>query len=909
MTEAEEYIQKEYKISEKKSLTELDISNHSLTGISDLSDFVNLEKLNCSFNQLTGINVKNNKKLKELHCKNNLLTSLDLRNCEELKVLEAQNYEKDGYKSFNKLSDISFLSKLPNPEKLEILCLCGNKIRSDLSPFDKLINLKKLDLGAGGSFTESFMNEKSNRFYGSLKPLQNLVKLKELDISNTDVDRGLEYLPESIEKIYCEAGKSPDSLCQHIQKQLEPYQKGGYYDYQTWRRNNKELIEDIKEPLEKLEERIKELREQESELIQKLRQKRLWWALKSEVTDEELSKNKELLEIREKLGRKNIAYSSILYEKLEDSLKLQISLENKTDTDLSEEVKNLTEKIKQKEDEINYLQSEIFQKEEEIKEKLGLDTNLSKKIENLTQNLEEKKKEITDLKSEISRKENEIENKIKDKNKIEKELKTTRSQLETKEQKLNELEKEIEGLRMQLERKKNQLTKKGEELDKLKEKNTKLIKQCEYYLQLIRDFREKQRKLNNIRQSYLGTKLTEEKWNEISNLQAEFITLDNQLESVIKKQLIFGQDKHQKLLERQYQGQGRPEIVDSYRPVIAELTNESTKDKKNKQIRRLEEQLNDKKVELGKMKGIIETQKDEIERMNKTIDKAISTPQVQNIQHTVIGSQSINTYQIQYNVQYQQLETDVEKQINASLTDKEITPQEQKIINKTILFLGTKELFINHRQATINNLIDCYNKLEKRLGNKLNKFTNAVSMTNMASKLASIIPGGGVAEAPIGLVGDTINLTGTIIQGKDLAKFTKQYQEILDKDKKNLSLFDSNYLSLINAVWEDNKASQGEIISTIIEVLDLKKTELSPFSNDHDAFSQSISGTWQGRSSLPLEEMKSSIEAMINNFQELKQKLQDQKEQLSKQDWFKVIETKTDLLKEQPQSLIQIPPK
>jgi len=35
---------------------------------------------------------------------------------------------------------------------------------------------------------------------------------------------------------------------------------------------------------------------------------------------------------------------------------------------------------------------------------------------------------------------------------------------------------------------------------------------------------------------------------------------------------------------------------------------------------------------------------------------------------------------------------------------------------------------------------------------------------------------------------------------------------------------------------------------------------------------------------MDLGEMKSSIEAVINNFQELKQKLQDQKEQLSKQD-------------------------
>ncbi|CAG8453279.1 3893_t:CDS:2 [Ambispora gerdemannii] len=125
-------------------------------------------------------------------------------------------------------------------------------------------------------------------------------------------------------------------------------------------------------------------------------------------------------------------------------------------------------------------------------------------------------------------------------------------------------------------------------------------------------------------------------------------------------------------------------------------------------------------------------------------------------------------------------------------------------------------------------------------------------MTNIAGKLANIIPGGEVAEAPIGIVGDVINLTGTIIKGKDLEKYTKQFQEILAKDKKNLFLFDV-------------------------------KSELSPFSNDHNAFDHSVCGIWQGRSSIELREMKSSIEAIINNFNELKKKLQTQKGQLSKQ--------------------------
>jgi len=43
--------------------------------------------------------------------------------------------------------------------------------------------------------------EKNQRvnFAGSLEPLAGLVKLKELDISDTNLDNGLEYLPEGIE--------------------------------------------------------------------------------------------------------------------------------------------------------------------------------------------------------------------------------------------------------------------------------------------------------------------------------------------------------------------------------------------------------------------------------------------------------------------------------------------------------------------------------------------------------------------------------------------------------------------------------------------------------------------------------------------------------------------------------------
>jgi hypothetical protein len=57
----------------------------------------------------------------------------------------------------------------------------------DLSCFASLIGLHRLFVS-------------NNPFYGSLKPLRNLVELKELSIVGTNVENGLEYLPEEFFK-------------------------------------------------------------------------------------------------------------------------------------------------------------------------------------------------------------------------------------------------------------------------------------------------------------------------------------------------------------------------------------------------------------------------------------------------------------------------------------------------------------------------------------------------------------------------------------------------------------------------------------------------------------------------------------------------------------------------------------
>jgi hypothetical protein len=49
--------------------------------------------------------------------------------------------------------------------------------------------------------------DRKNRFFGSLEPLKDLTELTHLNIANTDIDSGLEYLPDSLQTLNCSVTK------------------------------------------------------------------------------------------------------------------------------------------------------------------------------------------------------------------------------------------------------------------------------------------------------------------------------------------------------------------------------------------------------------------------------------------------------------------------------------------------------------------------------------------------------------------------------------------------------------------------------------------------------------------------------------------------------------------------------
>lgn len=143
-------------------------------------------------------------------------------------------------------------------------------------------------------------------------------------------------------------------------------------------------------------------------------------------------------------------------------------------------------------------------------------------------------------------------------------------------------------------------------------------------------------------------------------------------------------------------------------------SNENEANDLQKEINHLRQDLKESERKVTKLEVRLEDKQEEIVWMREKLGKVIDTPKFQTIQSTVISSKSINTYHIQYNVQYQQLETEIEKQISEPLTKLEVTEQDKKVINQTIIFWGVQELFFNYRKNTIDKLVNCYCRLANK---------------------------------------------------------------------------------------------------------------------------------------------------------------------------------------------------
>src|SRR5581483_11268043 len=241
----------------------------------------------------------------------------------------------------------------------------------------------------------------NNPLSGSLEFLKNSTRLSELDISNTNIDDGLELLPENLKKITCK----DDNKKKHrkILEQLKDYcldTTKGIYNFEKWREGNRKSIEDAKKKMND-KQKLNDLKNnndlllqtyQEFDNIEKSLQDYFQEKLNAtQLVGKAIEKLKELESFKVKLER-----VSKLQDDLKDSKKKEI-----------ENLENSLASIKKERDNMEKILQDYFQ------EKLNATQLVEKAIEKLKEleSLKVQLKRISKLQGEIKdSKKKELEN-------------------------------------------------------------------------------------------------------------------------------------------------------------------------------------------------------------------------------------------------------------------------------------------------------------------------------------------------------------------------------------------------------------------------------------------------------------------------------------------------------------------
>ncbi|CAB4485400.1 unnamed protein product [Rhizophagus irregularis] len=550
-TNIRRYIDNQYPI--KGELNELIMLNNNLEGHLDLSDFINLEKLQCSNNKLTSLDISKNEKLTVIDCSQNNLIRLDLSNCLNIKSVTANH---------NQLNELK-LPAIINNDKLEYLNLLDNSFSQNLNCFSRLVNLKELFIG--NTDEDRIKQGIYNRFYGSLKPLKLIIKLENLCINDTDIDSGLEYLPDSIKSFQCSVDKRPEAKVVKIYEQLKTYSISssdalqGRYNLKVWKKNWKLIKQNeaIQNQIKQVEEELKldaqftELEKEESNLIAKedeLVKKNINLEEKKYLEDlvkklnEKLEQTKQQLEEKEKkLESFTVMEKEVLHKEMHGLID-ELAIKEEKVSQSEKQLEETTRKLKAKEDESTNLKNEL----ENIRSSLSQIEHKKVKLNNLRKKLDNEKSftktdasglrnQMDDLKKEIQLLQNqavkakEIENELE---KIKRNRDVLRTEQNSQQDFIIKLQRDKSNLEEELKTRKYQLNYKQELINKIMQQNEEKINA------LSNELEEKEELINKLKQQ------NEEKTNVLKNKEC-FIDELQQQTYELKRQLNEETEKYQ----------------------------------------------------------------------------------------------------------------------------------------------------------------------------------------------------------------------------------------------------------------------------------------------------------------------------------------------------------------------------
>ncbi|CAB4414905.1 unnamed protein product [Rhizophagus irregularis] len=531
-TNTRNYIDKQYPIKEdRKKLNELIMTNKNLEGHLDLTDFINLEKLDCSNNKLTSLNISKNVKLTEIDCSQNKLINLNLSNCLNIKSVIANS---------NQLNNLEL--RLVNNEKLEYLNLLNNSFSQNLNCFSHLFNLKELHIG--NTDEDSIKQGIYNRFYGSLKPLKNIIKLESLDINNTDIYSGLEYLPDSIKNFRYSADKRPEAKVVKICEQLNIYSMSsndafqGRYNLKAWKKSwklnkrkkahqNQNKVEEelaLNAKLAELENEKNILQAKEEELIKKNNQLKCKINILKQLLKESDAKLKQQEDVYKQTEQQ--------IETKEKKLGFLIANNLVEKDELEKEIKALKDDLKIKEKDIKQSEKQLEETRKGLRIKEDESASLKNDLDNIRSEIESKKSKLESLKKKLnhkiffSKRSNKNESAIKAKE-IEKRLEEIRKHKEELQNyQINQqackekFQKDKENLEHKLKIQNNELIEKEKLISNLQQQNEEKI------ISLNNEIKGKDEFINKLKQQYEG-KITDLN-NEIKEWEVLFYNLQRQ---------------------------------------------------------------------------------------------------------------------------------------------------------------------------------------------------------------------------------------------------------------------------------------------------------------------------------------------------------------------------------------------
>ncbi|PKY60302.1 hypothetical protein RhiirA4_483869 [Rhizophagus irregularis] len=367
-TNTRNYIDKQYPIKEdRKKLNELIMTNKNLEGHLDLTDFINLEKLDCSNNKLTSLNISKNVKLTEIDCSQNNMSSNDAfqgrYNLKAWKKSWKLNKRKKAHQNQNKVEEeLALNAKLAELEneknilqaKEEELIKKNKQLKCEINNLKQWV--KELD--------------------AKLKQQEDVYKQTEQQIETKEKKLGFLIANNLVEKDELEKEikalkddlKIKEKDIKQSEKQLEETRKGLRIkeDESASLKNDLDNIRSEIETIKakEIEKRLEEIRKHNEELQN--------YQINQQACKEKFQKDKENLEHKLKIQNNELIEKEKLIRKDEFINKLKQQYEGKI-TDLNNEIKEWEElfyNLQRQCNEKTAAFDNIIKENEELNEKL-----------------------------------------------------------------------------------------------------------------------------------------------------------------------------------------------------------------------------------------------------------------------------------------------------------------------------------------------------------------------------------------------------------------------------------------------------------------------------------------------------------------------------------------------------------